>query len=147
MTYDDIVDNLENSEEATKTEEMVTKSICTFLNKRHAQLEEMLEYWMERYERQIDEAQRRLDDLRNKRSQQWDQTFSILQLYTNYSQIVDESKREELEMEKRSTREKRLLDASVRIQTWWRFIMVRKQLGPFRVKRKGKGKGKKGKKK
>ena len=147
MLLEDTTDDLQESEKAIETEDRVTKTISTFLNKRHAQLEELLEYWMERYERRIEEAQRRLDELRSKRSQQWDRTFHILQLYTSYTQVIDEYKKEQQEIEKRATTEKRQVDSAVRLQTWWRFMMVRKQLGPFRVKRKGKGKGKgKGKK-
>ena len=40
------------------------------------------------------------------------------------------------------------LKASIRLQSWWRGVMVRKGLGPFKKGKKKKGKGKKsGKKK
>lgn len=41
----------------------------------------------------------------------------------------------------------RELSAAIRIQAWWRGMMVRHKLGPFKQKKsKGKGKGKKKKK-
>jgi len=76
----------------------------------------------------------------------------LTQKYHEYSKVVEEDRQEKERLRKEAEREKEENLACTRIQAWWKGIMVRKQLGPYKPKKKGKkgkksGKGKKGGKK
>ena len=65
--------------------------------------------------------------------------------YAEYEAVVVEDRIEKEKARRKAEQEAREMSATVRIQSWWRGVMVRKGLGSYSKKKK-KGKGKKGKK-
>lgn len=53
--------------------------------------------------------------------------------------MMDEYKAHKIEMQREAEELQRQTEAATKIQAWWRGIMFRKGLGPYR-RRKGKGK-------
>lgn len=68
--------------------------------------------------------------------------------YAEYEQVVVEDRIEKEKIRRKVEQEAIELKAGIKLQAWWRGVMVRKGLGPYKKGKKKKGKGKKsGKKK
>lgn len=67
--------------------------------------------------------------------------------YAEYEQVVVEDRIEKEKVRRKQEQEAIELKACIRLESWWRGVMVRKGLGPFKKGKKKKGKGKSGKKK
>lgn len=66
-------------------------------------------------------------------------------IWTKRQEYIDEYK-ERKERERREYEiEQNRINSAIKIQAWWRGVMVRRHLGPYRRKKKGKKGGKKGK--
>ena len=126
--------------------------IETFLRAHHTLLEEKVEYWMEKYDNDVEAKQTELDNLKTAKANDLARLQELTQKYHEYDKVVQEDKVEKERLRKEAERQLEEQKACTKIQSWWRGIMVRKQLGPYKVKKKGKkgkknAKGKKGGKK
>lgn len=125
-------------EEKTERELIAINEIMAFYRAKCTKLECLIEQWQRRFEderkvldERIKHTQENIDDVRSKHQmiQKWYKERE--QFIENY--YIEQQRKEEcrrLEQEKRS--------AAIRIQAWWRGTMVRKQLGPYRPKKKSK---------
>ena len=127
-----------------KGESRCNSEIESFLRTHHSLLEEKVEHWMEKYDTDVETKQAELDALKSAKAADLSRLQELTQRYHEYSKVVQEDKEEKERLRKESERELEELNACVNIQSWWRGVMVRKQLGPYKPKKKGKGKGKKG---
>ncbi|XP_002154128.2 dynein regulatory complex protein 9 isoform X1 [Hydra vulgaris] len=142
------------NELATLNRQVEDESRCnveieTFLRLQHTLLEEKVEYWMNKYDTDVENKQLELDNLKQTKLADLTRLQELTETFFEYSKVIEEDRLEkeaQLEKEKLELKEK---IACSKIQAWWRGIMVRQQLGPFKPKKKKKGtKGKKkGKKK
>lgn len=126
--------------------------IENFLRTHHTLLEEKVEHWMDKYDNDVEKKQSELDNLKSTKASDLARLQELTQTYHDYSKVVQEDKQEKERLRREAERELEEQKACTKIQSWWRGIMVRKQLGPYKVKKKGKkgkksGKGKKGGKK
>ena len=67
--------------------------------------------------------------------------------YEEYSKVVDSYRLEKEHKRLQEEQEKRELEATIKIQAWWKGTMQRNLLGPFRPKKGKKASKKKGNKK
>ena len=67
--------------------------------------------------------------------------------YTEYQKVCQSDRKRRDRQRKQAQQAVRDMAAAVKIQAWWRGMLVRHKLGPFAGKKKGKGKKGKGKKK
>ena len=107
---------------------------------------------MDKYDTDVEKKQSELDSLKSMKASDLARLQELTQTYHEYSKVVQEDKVEKERLRREAERELEELKACVKVQAWWRGIMVRRQLGPYRIKKKGKkgkksGKGKKGGKK
>jgi len=126
--------------------------IENFLRTHHTLLEEKVEHWMDKYDNDVEKKQSELDTLKSTKASDLARLQELTEKYHDYSKVVQEDKQEKERLRREAERELEEQKACTKIQAWWRGIMVRKQLGPYKVKKKGKkgkksGKGKKGGKK
>ena len=135
-------------------ENRCNSEIESFLRTHHSLLEEKVEHWMEKYDNDVEAKQAELDALKVAKAADLARLQELTQRYHEYSRVVQDDKEEKERLRKEEERELEEFRACVAIQSWWRGVMVRKQLGPYKPKKKGKkgskkgGKeGKKGKKK
>lgn len=137
-------------------ESRVNGEIESYLRTHHQALEEKVEYWMEKYDRDVEAKQHELDVLKASKANDLSRLQELTQKYSEYEKVVIEDRIEKEKIRRQAEQEEEELKAAINIQSWWRGVMVRKQLGPYNLKKKKKGKkgkksgkkgGKKGKKK
>lgn len=133
-------------------EARVNSEIETYLRQHHQILEEKVEYWMEKYDRDVEQKQRELDILKASKANDLGKLQELTQKYSEYEKVVIEDRVAKEQARRQAEQELEELKSATKIQSWWRGTMVRKQLGPYGKKKKKKGKkgkksGKKGGKK
>lgn len=128
-------------------EERVHTEVELFLIETMKEYEEQILVWMEKYDQELEEKETDIQVLKEKREEQFIKLENLAKLYDKHKieieeyLVVREKRRQEQE------KFEKMVQATLRIQSWWRGIMVRKCLGPYRKKKPKKGKGnKKGKK-
>jgi len=151
-TEQELKDEIKELEHKLDDESRTNAEIESFLRTHHTLLEEKVEYWMEKYDVDIEAKQQELDSLKNAKAQDLSRLQELTQKYHEYEKVVQEDKVEKERMRRQEEKELEQLNACIKIQSWWRGVMVRKQLGPYSKKKKGKkgkksAKGKKKKKK
>lgn len=133
-------------------EARVNSEIETYLRQHHQILEEKVEYWMEKYDRDVEQKQHELDVLKASKANDLAKLQELTQKYSEYEKVVIEDRVAKEQARRQAEQELEELKSATKIQSWWRGTMVRKQLGPYSKKKKKKGKkgkksGKKGGKK
>lgn len=126
-------------------EERANQEIISYLNKHHAELEKKLEFWIDKYETDKEAKQKELDTLKQTKAKDLEKLQELTKLYKEYEQIVVEDRIDKEKARRKADQEAIELRSAIKIQAWWRGIMVRKGFGPFGKKKKGKGKKGKGK--
>jgi len=144
-------DELEMLRHRIDEEVRVNAEIESYLKSHHQILEEKVEYWMEKYDVDVEKKQHELDVLKTSKANDLARLQELTQKYTEYEKVVIEDRIEKEKARRKAEQEEEELNAATKIQSWWRGTMVRKQLGPYSKKKKKKGKkgkksGKKGKK-
>lgn len=133
-------------EEKTENELIAINEIMAFYRAKCTKLEETIKSWQRRYEaeriqldEQIKHTEETIEDVKSKYE-------LIRSWYEKREQFIEEYYIEQKQLEEIRKIEAGQRAAAIRIQAWWRGTMVRKQLGPYRPKKKSK-KPKAGKKK
>lgn len=133
-------------EEKTERELIVINEIMAFYRAKCTKLEESIKSWQRRYENErkelddhIKHTEETIEDVKSKHE-------LIRSWYEKRETFIEEYYIEQKKLEEIRKIEDGQRRAAVRIQSWWRGTMVRKQLGPYRPKKKSK-KPKTGKKK
>lgn len=136
----------DNYEEKSERELIVINEIMAFYREKCKKLEESIESWQHRFEtekhdldEQITHTEETIVDVKSKYE-------SIRSCYETREKFIEEYYIEQKQLEAIRKIEQGQRAAAVHIQAWWRGMMVRKQLGPYRPKKKSK-KPKTGKKK
>ncbi|KAM9481535.1 dynein regulatory complex protein 9 [Clarias gariepinus] len=124
-----------------KTQEMLE----VFLKNNLTCLEDKLEYWMEHYDKDMEDKQQELSDVKTNRSNNLTQLQELANKYKDCEQVIIEDRMEKEKLRKQLEEEQLQIKEAIKIQSWWRGTMVRKSLGPFKKAKKQKQK-KKGKK-
>ncbi|XP_023026215.2 dynein regulatory complex protein 9 [Leptinotarsa decemlineata] len=109
-------------------------------------LSEQIQYWIKHYDEEIERRETEMMNLKSDLEKITDSHAILKETYeTRKAEIEDwlEYKRLKKEKEDHIQMEQR---AARKIQAWWRSVMFRKKLGPYK-KTKAKGKDKKGDKK
>jgi len=133
-------------------EARVNSEIETYLRQHHQILEDKVEYWMNKYDRDVEQKQHELDVLKASKANDLAKLQELTQKYSDYEKVVIEDRVAKEQARRKAEQELEELKAATKLQSWWRGTMVRKQLGPYSKKKKKKGKkgkksGKKGGKK
>lgn len=133
-------------EEKTERELIAINEIMAFYRAKCTNLESSIESWQRRYEierleldEQIKHTEENIEDVISKHE-------LIRSWYEKREQFINEYYIEQKRLEEIRKIEASQCASAMRLQAWWRGTMVRKQLGPYRPKKKSK-KPKAGKKK
>ncbi|XP_019350914.1 dynein regulatory complex protein 9 isoform X2 [Alligator mississippiensis] len=136
----------------TKTDEEVRThmEIENFLKEQQL-LEEKLEYWMEKYEKDTEAKQQELNALKTSKANNLAMLQDLARQCRLFEQVILEDRVEKEAARQKMERDALELKSVLKLQAWWRGTMVRRSLGPYKVivkkapegKAKGKDKGKK----
>jgi kinesin family protein 6/9 len=135
-------------------ENRVNAEVESFLRTHIEKRQELLEFWINKYEVDVEQKQKDLDLLKAAKAKDLERLQELTRLYAEYEQVVIEDRIEKEKARRRLEQEARELAACIKCQAWWRGVMVRRCLGPYKKKKKKAGKkgkddkdkGKKGKK-
>ncbi|XP_046851983.1 dynein regulatory complex protein 9-like [Xenia sp. Carnegie-2017] len=154
QSEDSLKQELEKLQYKIGEESRVNEEIESYLRTHHQELEEKVEYWMEKYDKDVEAKQHELDVLKASKAHDLSRLQELTQKYSEYEKVVIEDRIEKEKLRRQAEQEEEELKATINIQSWWRGVMVRRQLGPYSLKKKKKGKkgksakkGGKGKKK
>ncbi|XP_017770203.1 PREDICTED: IQ domain-containing protein G-like [Nicrophorus vespilloides] len=139
--FEEIVNNSQMQMELQKR---IHTDIVRYFEESQEDMQSQIQYWMDRYEEEVEVRDAELLRMRMERDQQMEYYLAQKAMYEEHAEFViywgaiREERRIAAEIFERETK------AAIRIQAWWRGLMVRKKLGRFGKKKRGK-KGKGGK--
>ncbi|XP_062832967.1 dynein regulatory complex protein 9 isoform X2 [Anolis carolinensis] len=122
-------------------------------------IEEKLEYWVEKYEKDTEAKQQELNSLKAARAADQAALQETARLCLAYEQAIIEDRKEKEAARRKVEQDALELKSVLKLQAWWRGMMVRRFLGPYKLLKKlfeeeqpipqkgKKGKGKPGAKK
>ncbi|XP_020841679.1 dynein regulatory complex protein 9 isoform X3 [Phascolarctos cinereus] len=121
--------------------------IESFLKKEQQKLEEKLEYWMEKYDKDTEMKQNELNSLKSAKASDLATLQDLAKQLREFEQVIIEDRLEKEKARKKIDQDALELKSIIKLQAWWRGTMVRRELGNFKMPKKEKdnGKGAKGK--
>jgi predicted nucleic acid-binding Zn-ribbon protein len=122
-------------------ENRVHDEVWRFLEDSLEDYQQGIETWMEKYDNDMDEHEQAVQTIQVETEQQKEEYQRLLDKYNARQQEMEDYKEHKLQAQREAEELERRTQAAIKIQSWWRGIMFRKGLGPFRRK---KGKGKRG---
>lgn len=104
--------------------------------------------WLSKRDQDTEAKQKELDELKTNRAQDLDKLTKLTDKYNEFEKVCKNDRKRREKQRKQAQQAVRDLAAAVKIQAWWRAMLVRHKMGPFKSGKKGKkGKGSKKKKK
>ncbi|XP_052007973.1 dynein regulatory complex protein 9 [Xyrauchen texanus] len=144
----ELEDEVRMLQEKTKEEKDVHMEMMTFLNRQHTSLQEKLQFWIQRYEIDLEEKEQEITALKNARTNKLAQLQDLSKKCRDMQQVIIEDRMEKEQLRVQLEKEQTERDAATKIQSWWRGTLVRKGQRSSKKGEKSKAKkGKKGKKK
>ncbi|XP_047590648.1 dynein regulatory complex protein 9 isoform X2 [Lutra lutra] len=142
-----LLEEIEKLRLKTEEENRIHLEIETFLRKEQQKLEEKLEFWMEKFDKDTEMKQNELNALKAAKASDLAHLQELARTIREYEQVIIEDR-----LEKEKTRKKREQDdlelkSIIKLQAWWRGTMVRREIGGFRLPKKEKDDGKDSKRK
>ncbi|XP_044268417.1 dynein regulatory complex protein 9-like [Tribolium madens] len=131
----------ENMNAEIEKEIVIHEDMFSFLEMSLSEFQEEITKWMEKYDVDMEELEKAVEKKKIDLEQQKDNYLKLLEEYNSRQEEMDKYKAHKLQMQREAEELQRQTRAATRIQAWWRGVMFRKGLGPFKRK---KGKGKKG---
>ncbi|XP_066890485.1 dynein regulatory complex protein 9 isoform X3 [Kogia breviceps] len=137
-----LLEEIEKLRLKTEEENRIHAEIEIFLRKEQQKLEEKLEFWMEKFDKDTEMKQNELNALKAAKASDLAHLQELAKTIREYEHIIIEDR-----IEKEKTREKTEQDhlelkSSIKLQAWWRGTVVRKEIGGFKMPKKDKGDGK-----
>ncbi|XP_007899856.1 dynein regulatory complex protein 9 [Callorhinchus milii] len=141
----ELQDEFECLKNKTDQEIRVHLEIENFLKQHQTEMEENLEHWMEKYDKDTDAKQLELNFLKITKSNDVERLKNLSAQYLMSEQVIIEDRKERDNERKRRIQEETELNAIIKLQSWWRGEMVRRGIGNTKLKKAKKGKDDKGK--
>ncbi|XP_061308221.1 dynein regulatory complex protein 9 isoform X4 [Pezoporus flaviventris] len=137
----------------TDEETRVHTEIEDFLRQNHKKVEEKLEFWVDKYENDTDAKDKELDALKALKANNLEILQGLAKECQTFEKTIITDRAEKDAKRKQIEQEALQLKSTLKLQSWWRGTMVRKNLGPYQGLKKKmekkksdhKEKGKKGK--
>lgn len=113
-----------------------------FLRREQQKLEEKLEFWMEKYDKDTEMKQNELNALKSAKASDLTRLQDLARLIREYEHVIIEDRIEKEKNKKQIEQSLLELKSIIKLQAWWRGIIVRNEIGGFRMPRKDKDDGK-----
>ncbi|XP_045143457.1 dynein regulatory complex protein 9 [Echinops telfairi] len=133
----------------TEEENRIHMEIEAFLKKEQQKLEEKLEFWMEKFDKDTETKQNELNALKATKASDLAHLQDLAKLIREYEQVIIEDRLEKEKSRKRIQQDELELRSVIKLQAWWRGTVVRNEIGSFKLPTKdkddskdSKGKGK-----
>ncbi|NXF88698.1 DRC9 protein, partial [Eubucco bourcierii] len=121
----------------SKTDEeiRVHTAIENFLRQQHKKLEEKLEYWMDKYEKDMDAKDEELDALKASKANNLERLQRLAEECQMFEETIISDRAEKEARRKQLEQDALELKSTLKLQAWWRGTMVRRYLGPYQALR------------
>nr|BAB15699.1 unnamed protein product [Homo sapiens] len=145
-----LVEDFEKLRMKTEEEARTHTEIEMFLRKEQQKLEERLEFWMEKYDKDTEMKQNELNALKATKASVLAHLQDLAKMIREYEQVIIEDRIEKERSKKKVKQDLLELKSVIKLQAWWRGTMIRREIGGFKMPKdkvdskdsKGKGKGK-----
>merc|ERR1712168_680430 len=112
----------------------------SFIGIHQAELEQQVEMWMDKYEKDYDAKMKELQTLKKMMAADKERLEELTVLYAEYENIIVTDRIERERERRRIEKERRENEATLRIQSWWRGVIIRKGMKLMKPPKKKKGK-------
>ncbi|XP_073929477.1 dynein regulatory complex protein 9 isoform X5 [Castor canadensis] len=133
----------------TEEENRIHMEIEVFLRKEQQKLEEKLEFWMEKFDKDTEAKQNELNALQAAKASDLAHLQDLAKMIREYEQVIIEDRIEKEKTRKKIQQDDLELKSIIKLQAWWRGTVIRKEIGSFKMPKKekddtkdSKGKGK-----
>ncbi|XP_045668630.1 dynein regulatory complex protein 9 isoform X1 [Ursus americanus] len=137
-----LLEEIEKLRLKTEEENRIHMEIEMFLRKEQQKLEEKLEFWMEKFDKDTEMKQNELNALKAARASDLAHLQDLAKTIREYEQVIVEDRIEKEKIRKKIEQDDLELKSIIKLQAWWRGTMVRKETGGFRLPKKDKDDGK-----
>ncbi|XP_036760770.2 dynein regulatory complex protein 9 isoform X1 [Manis pentadactyla] len=141
-----LLEEIEKLRLKTEEENRVHMDIEIFLRKEQQKLEEKLEFWMEKYDKDTEMKQNELNALKSAKASNLAHLQDLARTLREYEQVIAEDRVEKEKARRKIEQDFLELKSIIKLQAWWRGTVVRREIGGFKMpKNKDDGKDSKGK--
>ncbi|XP_057621245.1 dynein regulatory complex protein 9 isoform X1 [Chionomys nivalis] len=133
-----LLEEIEKLRMKTEEENRVHMEIEMFLKKEQQKLEEKLEFWMEKFDKDTEAKQNELNALKAAKAADLSHLQELAKTIREYEQVIIEDRMEKEKIRKKLEQDDLELKSIVKLQAWWRGTVVRKEIGGFKMPKKEK---------
>ncbi|XP_059776896.1 dynein regulatory complex protein 9 [Balaenoptera ricei] len=137
-----LLEEIEKLRLKTEEENRIHAEIEIFLRKEQQKLEEKLEFWMEKFDKDTEMKQNELNALKAAKASDLAHLQELAKTIREYEQVIIEDRIEKENTRKKIEQDHLELKSSLKLQAWWRGTVVRKEIGGFKMPKKDKDDGK-----
>ncbi|XP_048202822.1 dynein regulatory complex protein 9 [Perognathus longimembris pacificus] len=137
-----LMEEIEKLRMKTEEENRTHMEIEIFLKKEQQKLEEKLEYWMEKYDKDTEMKQNELTALQTAKATDLAHLQELAKMIREYEQVIIEDRIEKEKTRKKIEQDDLELKSIIKLQAWWRGTVVRREIGSFKMPKKEKDDGK-----
>ncbi|XP_023416095.2 dynein regulatory complex protein 9 isoform X3 [Cavia porcellus] len=99
-------------------------------------LEEKLEFWMEKFDKDTEMKQNKLNALKATKASDLAHLQDLAKTIREYEQVIIEDRIEKEKTRKKIKQDVLELKSAIKLQAWWRGTVVRKEIGGFKMPKK-----------
>ncbi|KAL4679190.1 hypothetical protein H8959_008840 [Pygathrix nigripes] len=145
-----LLEEIEKLRMKTEEEARIHMDIEMFLRKEQQKLEERLEFWMEKYDKDTEMKENELNALKATKASDLAHLQDLAKTIRECEQVIIEDRIEKERSKNKIEQDLLELKSVIKLQAWWRGTMIRREIGGFKMPKdkvdskdsKGKGKGK-----
>ncbi|XP_071630090.1 dynein regulatory complex protein 9 [Temnothorax longispinosus] len=123
-----------------RNENHVNDVLTRYLTRRIALVENRIEQWRQRYDREKKMYEEEIRKVRNEIEDARRYLEELTTEYRNNQEFIDTYLAEQEALRKQKEHEDHVQRSTIKMQAWWRGVMVRRKLGPYRPEEKKKKK-------
>ncbi|XP_054538519.1 dynein regulatory complex protein 9 isoform X8 [Pan troglodytes] len=128
-----LVEEIEKLRMKTEEEARTHTEIEMFLRKEQQKLEERLEFWMEKYDKDTEMKQNELNALKAAKASDLAHLQDLAKMIREYEQVIIEDRIEKERSKKKVEQDLLELKSVIKLQAWWRGTMIRREIGGFKM--------------
>ncbi|XP_051005769.1 dynein regulatory complex protein 9 [Acomys russatus] len=133
-----LLEEIEKLRMKTEEENRVHMEIEVFLKKEQQKLEEKLEFWMEKFDKDTEAKQNELNALKAAKATDLAHLQDLAKMIRECEQVIIEDRIEKEKTRRKLEQDDLELKSIVKLQAWWRGTVVRREIGGFKLPRKDK---------
>ncbi|XP_029158250.1 dynein regulatory complex protein 9 [Nylanderia fulva] len=138
LKMDQLEKTLNNYYVREKNENYVNTELTRYLTWRIAFIENRIEQWQRRYEQEQKMYEKEICKVRNEIEDAQKYLEQLTTEHCSNQEFIDTYLAEQEALRRQKEHEDHVQRCTIRIQAWWRGVMVRRKLGPYRPEEKKK---------